>query len=232
MPSASGTMRAATAARGAARGAARACARDSTGCGSALGSRSANGVVASLPIGTAPAPRSRATDGASTRRGAGGPRGRARRWWARPAASKMSFSATGTPWSGPMKRPSRASMSRCTATRAAASRSRRTHAPTAGSTASMRLRQDASRLDGDSAPGADAPRGLGRRPARAWPPWVSAARPAPRRRPRSGRRRASGRRRRERRAHLAEERLGHLDPRAQPALARLLHARPHARRAP
>ena len=51
-----------------------------------------------------------------------------------------------------MKRPSRASMSRWTATREAASRSRCTQALRMGSTASMRLRQEASRLEGDSAP--------------------------------------------------------------------------------
>src|SRR6266850_6715256 len=64
----------------------------------------------------------------------------------------MSLRATGTPWSGPTKRPSRASMSRCTATRAAASRSRCTQALRVGSRASIRLRQAARRLDGDSAP--------------------------------------------------------------------------------
>jgi len=117
----------------------------------ALGSRNANGLVASLPIGTAPAPRSRATEVAS-RVGVRVAHVGAPEVVGRPAESKMSFSATGTPWSGPMKRPSRASMSRCTATRAAASRSRRTHAPTVGSTASTRLRHDATRLDGDSAP--------------------------------------------------------------------------------
>src|SRR5436309_4884286 len=64
----------------------------------------------------------------------------------------MSLRATDTPWSGPMKRPSRASMSRCTATRAAASRSRCTQALRVGSTASMRLRHEARRFEGESAP--------------------------------------------------------------------------------
>ena len=76
-----------------------------------LGSRNANGVVVSLPIGTAPAPRSRATEVASSV-GVRVAHAGAPEVVGTPAASKMSFSATGTPCSGPMKRPSRASMSR------------------------------------------------------------------------------------------------------------------------
>src|SRR5262245_26338868 len=134
----------------------------------------------------------------------------------------MSLSAIGTPWSGPMKRPSRASMSRCTATLAAASRSSRTQAFTAGSTASMRFRQAANRLDGESAPARM------RRAASAAPisymTGMSVQRvqhlgdhlEAPERRHEIGARMAG--------AHVAKESLRHLDPDAQAALARLLHA--------
>ena len=98
-PSASGTMRAPTAAAEPRRRAARRVARGSTGCASAPDRGRRTRWWCTLPRITAPAARSRATDGASASAACGRTRARPRAV-GRPATSKMSLSATGTPCSG------------------------------------------------------------------------------------------------------------------------------------
>ncbi len=116
-----------------------------------LGSRNAKAVVVTFPSTIAPAARRRATDVASAA-GCRWAKGPAPAVVGSPAASKMSFRATGTPWSAPHVLCVRASNSRWSAVRVAASRSRWTQALTTGSIASIRPRQAASRSTGDTVP--------------------------------------------------------------------------------
>src|SRR5262245_45447653 len=103
------------------------------------GSRYANSVVTVLPSTIAPAARIRATAAASA----------LGRVWANerappvvgmPATSKMSFTPTGTPWRLPRNRPARASASRSRATARAPSASTCAHAPISPSRARIRSR--------------------------------------------------------------------------------------------
>src|SRR5262249_53837734 len=69
-----------------------------------------------------------------------------------PATSKMSFTPTGTPWSGPRRRPARASASRSRAVAKAPSASTWAHASSAPSSASIRARQASTSATGLTAP--------------------------------------------------------------------------------
>src|SRR5262245_9418835 len=115
------------------------------------GSRYANSVVTVLPSTIAPAARIRATAAAST----------PGRVWANarappvvgiPATSKMSFTPTGTPWSGPRRRPARASAWRSRAVASAPSASTWAHASSAPSSAAIRARPASTSATGLTAP--------------------------------------------------------------------------------
>src|SRR5262249_19612134 len=104
------------------------------------GSRVANSVVTVFPMITAPAARSMATTAASRE-------GVRPAWSTEPfsvgmsAVSMMSFTPTGTPWSGPIGRPARRRSSAARAWAIAWSGSRNAHAWTSGSTSRARARQ-------------------------------------------------------------------------------------------
>src|SRR5437867_13114730 len=115
------------------------------------GARYANSVVTVLPSTIAPAARMRATAAASAL-GRVCAKGRAPPVVGIPATSKISFTPTGTPCSGPQSRPARASASRSRATARAPSASTWAHASSAPSRARIRARQASTSSTGLTAP--------------------------------------------------------------------------------